>query len=132
MEKQEREERKRKRWEQQATEQLRAVERNKRRSPKVWDNTPEEAKMKQGCDILPLPSSYPRQHRELLRAIAAARLDITMCQVNLRALDKAYSVAFPKSTPITISKKVKNEGAFAFCRKTQDGKPQQKLTSLKA
>lgn len=42
------------------------------------------------------------------------------------------SVAFPKSTPINISKKVKNEGAFAFCRKTQDGKPQQKLTSLKA
>ena len=42
------------------------------------------------------------------------------------------SVAFPKSTPINISKKVKNEGSFAFCRKTQDGKPQQKLTSLKA
>lgn len=50
-EKQEREELKRKRWEQQATEQLRAIERNKRRSPKAWDNTPEEAKMKQGREI---------------------------------------------------------------------------------
>jgi hypothetical protein len=30
-----------------------------------------------------------------------------MCGVNLRALDKAYSVAFPKSTPININKKGK-------------------------
>jgi len=50
-EKQEREELKRKRWEQQATEQLRAIERNKRRAPKAWDNTPEEAKIKQGRQI---------------------------------------------------------------------------------
>ena len=60
-----------------------------------------------GWDILPLPSLYPRPHRELLRAIVAVRLGITMCQVNLRALDKAYSVAFPKSTPININKKGK-------------------------
>ena len=58
-----------------------------------------------GWDILPPPSLYPRQHRELLRAIVAIRLGITMCQVNLRALDKAYSVAFPHSTPINVSKK---------------------------
>ena len=50
-EKQEREELKRKRWEQQATEQLRAIERNRRRAPKAWDNTPEETKMKQGREI---------------------------------------------------------------------------------
>lgn len=74
-----------------------------------------------GCDILPLPSPYPRQHRELLRAIAAARLDITMCQVNIRALDTAYSVAFPKSTPINTSKKVKNEGRLRFVERLKMG-----------
>ena len=58
-----------------------------------------------GWDILPPPSLYPRQHREFLRAIVAVRLGITMCQVNLRALDKAYSVAFPKSTPLNVNKK---------------------------
>jgi hypothetical protein len=58
-----------------------------------------------GWDTLPPPMLYPRRHRELLRAIVAVRLGITMCQVNLRALDKAYSIAFPKSTPINISKK---------------------------
>ena len=60
-----------------------------------------------GWDILPLPSLYPRQHREFLRAIVAVRLGITMCGVNLRALDKAYSEAFPKSTAININKKGK-------------------------
>ena len=60
-----------------------------------------------GWDVLPLPSLYPRKHRELLRAIVAVRLGITMCQVDLRALDKAYSVAFPKSTPINVNKKQK-------------------------
>ena len=58
-----------------------------------------------GWDILPLPSLYPRRHRELLRAIVAVRLGITMCQVNLRALDTAYSIAFPKSTPLNVNKK---------------------------
>ncbi|MBR1755470.1 MAG: hypothetical protein IJ739_02995 [Bacteroidaceae bacterium] len=63
-----------------------------------------------GWDILPPPSRYPRKHRELLRAIVAVRLDITMCQVNLRALDRAYSVAFPHSTPLNVNKKAKLRG----------------------
>jgi len=58
-----------------------------------------------GWDILPLPSLYPRPHRELLRAIVSVTLGISKCRVNLRALDKAYSEAFPHSTPINVSKK---------------------------
>lgn len=58
-----------------------------------------------GNDILPPPSLYPRRHRELLRAIVAVRLGIGMRKVDLKALDKAYSIAFPKSTPINVNKK---------------------------
>ena len=58
-----------------------------------------------GWDILPMPTLCPRRHRELLRAIVAVRLGITTCQVNLQALDAAYSVAFPKSTPLNVNKK---------------------------
>ena len=58
-----------------------------------------------GWDELPPPPLYPRQHRELLRAIVAVRLGISFYRINLRALDTAYSVAFPKSTPINVSKK---------------------------
>jgi hypothetical protein len=60
-----------------------------------------------GYDILPLPSLYPRKHRELLRAIVAVTLGIGMRKVNLKALDAAYSIAFPKSTPINVNKKKK-------------------------
>ena len=58
-----------------------------------------------GWDELPLPSLYPRRHRELLRAIVAVRLGIGMRKVNLRALDKAYTIAFPGSTPLNVNKK---------------------------
>ena len=62
-----------------------------------------------GYDILPPPSLYPRKHRELLRAIVAHKLGISYHKgINLRALDHAYSVAFPKSTPINVSKKLNN------------------------
>ena len=58
-----------------------------------------------GYDALPLPTLYPRKHRELLRAIVAQKLGISMCKVSLRALDAAYSIAFPNSTPINVNKK---------------------------
>ena len=62
----------------------------------------------EGLNELPLPSLYPRKHRELLRAIVAVRLSISYYKkVNLRALDKAYSIAFPKSTPMNVGKKLK-------------------------
>ena len=64
------------------------------------DGEPQE-----GWNELPAPSLYPRRHRELLRAIVAIRLGIGIRKVDLKALDKAYSIAFPNSTPININKK---------------------------
>ena len=59
----------------------------------------------EGWDELPLPSLYPRKHRELLRAIVAVSLDIGIRHVKLKALDRAYSIAFPNRTPINVNKK---------------------------
>ena len=55
-----------------------------------------------GWDELPPPSLRPRKHRELLRAIVSVRLGV---KVDLKALDAAYSIAFPESTPINVNKK---------------------------
>ena len=59
----------------------------------------------EGWDELPLPSLYPRKHRDFLRAIVAVRLGISFYKIDLKALDAAYSIAFPNSTPLNISKK---------------------------
>ena len=66
----------------------------------VVDGEPQE-----GWNELPAPSLYPRKHRELLRAIVAVKMGISYWRVNLKALDAAYSIAFPKSTPINVNKK---------------------------
>ena len=68
------------------------------------DDEPQE-----GWNELPLPSLYPRKHRELLRAIVAVRLGISYYRINLRAIDKAYSIVFPKSTPINVNKKKRDQ-----------------------
>ena len=62
-----------------------------------------------GYDILPPPSLYPRKHRELLRAIVAVKTGISYWKVNLKALDAAYSIAFPRSTPLNVNKKARKE-----------------------
>ena len=59
----------------------------------------------EGWNELPLPSLYPRYHREFLRAVVAVKTGISFYRINLKALDAAYSIAFPKSTPININKK---------------------------
>ena len=64
------------------------------------DDEPQE-----GWNELPVPSLYPRKHRELLRAIVAVRTGISYYKIDLKALDKAYSIAFPNSTPINVNKK---------------------------
>jgi hypothetical protein len=64
------------------------------------DDQPQE-----GWNELPLPSLYPRKHRELLRAIVSVRLGFSYWKVDLKALDSAYSIVFPNSTPINVNKK---------------------------
>ena len=59
----------------------------------------------EGWNELQKPSLYPRQHRELLRAIVAVRTGISYYKIDLKALDSAYSIAFPHSTPLNINKK---------------------------
>ena len=70
----------------------------------VVDDEPQE-----GWNELPIPSLYPRKHRELLRAIVAVKTGVSYRKVNLKALDKAYSEAFPNSTPINVNKKKRND-----------------------
>jgi hypothetical protein len=64
------------------------------------DGEPQE-----GWNELPLPSLYPRKHRELLRAIVAVKTGISFYKIDLKVLDRAYSIAFPHSTPINVNKK---------------------------
>ena len=59
----------------------------------------------EGWNELPLPSVCPRRHRELLRAVVAVKTGISFWKVSLKALDAAYSIAFPNSTPINVNKK---------------------------
>ena len=66
----------------------------------IVDDEPQE-----GWNELPLPSLYPRRHRELLRAVVAVKTGISYWRINLKALDKAYSIAFPQSTSINVNKK---------------------------
>ncbi len=58
-----------------------------------------------GFDKLPSPLTHPRKSREFLRALVSVKLGIGMRKVNLEALDRAYSTAFPHRTPLNISKK---------------------------
>ena len=58
-----------------------------------------------GYDELPLPALYPRKSREFIRALVAVKLGIGVRHVRLKALDKAYSIAFPNSTPINVKKR---------------------------
>ena len=58
-----------------------------------------------GYDELPLPALYPRKSREFIRALVAVKLGIGVRHVRLKALDKAYSIVFPNSTPINVKKR---------------------------
>ncbi len=58
-----------------------------------------------GNDHLPPPFLRPRRHRELLRTLVSLRLGIGVRRVDLPALDRAYSIAFPASTPLNVNKR---------------------------
>ena len=45
------------------------------------------------------------KHRDLLRAIVSIKTGISYYKIDLKALDAAYSIAFPKSTPLNVNKK---------------------------
>ena len=59
----------------------------------------------EGLNELPAVTLYPLQHREFLRATVSTIMQIGMRHVNLQALDAAYSIAYPDSTPLNINKK---------------------------
>ena len=61
-------------------------------------------------NLMPLPYRGGGMHRELLRAIVAVSLGISFYKVNLKALDAAYSIVFPKSTPLNVNKKKRTDG----------------------
>ena len=74
----------------------------------IWEvcfNTVVDDEQVYGLDELPAPALHPRVCREFIRALVAVRLGIGMRKVNLKALDRAYSEAFPYSTPLNVNKK---------------------------
>ncbi len=74
----------------------------------IWEvclNTVIDGEQMYGLDVLPAPALHPRKSREFLRALVAVKLGIGMRGVNLKALDAAYGIAFPNSTPLNINKK---------------------------
>ncbi len=58
-----------------------------------------------GWDELPSPKYHPHEHRQMLKAVLELTLRDRSRRVNLKALDAAYSVVYPKCTPININKK---------------------------
>lgn len=74
----------------------------------IWEvcfNTVVDGRQLYGLDEIPAPSLHPRTSREFLRALVAVKLGIGLRKVDLHALDRAYSEAFPHSTPINVNKK---------------------------
>ena len=74
----------------------------------IWEvcfNTVVDDEQMYGLDEIPAPALHPRASREFLRAVVAVRLGIGMRKVDLKALDRAYSEAFPYSTPLNVNKK---------------------------
>ena len=83
----------------------------------IWEvcfNTIVDDRQYYGLDELPAPSLHPRPSREFLRAIVSVKLNIGMRKVNLKALDRAYSEAFPHSTPLNVAKKKRRESSLSF------------------
>ena len=77
----------------------------------IWQvcfNTVVDEEQIYGYDELPPPTLHPRPSREFLRALVAVKLGIGMRKVDLRALDAAYSEAFP-GRRINVNKKKRKD-----------------------
>lgn len=59
----------------------------------------------EGYEELPSVQLSPRKHREFLRGVISVACNIGMRQVNVRALDAAFTRTFPRATPLNVSKK---------------------------
>ncbi len=91
----------------------------------VWEvcfNTVVDEQQMYGYDILPAPALHPRASREFLRALVAVKLGIGMRKVDLKALDRAYSAAFPHSTPLNVNKKKREPPGWRDRREWRDGR----------
>ncbi len=89
--------------------------------------SPHEYEPVYGLDELPAPALHPRKCREFLRALVAVKLGIGVRKVDLKALDRAYSGAFPHSTPIDVNKK-KRQGSHRQCD-NDDCRPSRRHTT---
>ena len=74
-----------------------------------------------GLDELPAPALQPRACREFLRALVAVNLGIGMRKVDVKALDEAYTKAFPHSTPLNVNKKRHRRTAGGIKGRTAGG-----------
>ena len=59
----------------------------------------------EGYEIMPPPEDDPLRCRAFLRALVAAKLDITTLHVNMKAMDEAYREVFPERTGNNVSTK---------------------------
>lgn len=91
----------------------------------IWEvcrlATYDEERPVYGLNELPLPGLYPRTSRELLRAVVAVRLGIGVRKVDVKALDEAYTEAFPHSTPLNVNKKRRERTAGGMKPGTAEG-----------
>lgn len=69
----------------------------------------------QGYDGLPPPETHPRPHREMLLALAQVVLGLSIRKIDIRALDSAYSEAFPASTPLNVCKRQRPTTTIELC-----------------
>ena len=72
----------------------------------------------EGWNELPPAMLSPRKPRELLRALTAVSLGISCYKVNLKALDAAYTIAFPNATPLNVNKK-RSKRSDVRCKKVE-------------
>ncbi len=75
-----------------------------------------------GWDELPPPSLYPRESRAFLRAVVAVKLGISWRKVNCKALDKAYCIVYPNSTPPNVRKQKRKRKIIRNNKNLQNGR----------